>query len=255
MRRGLLILSLLLLAAIFMLSTTQETQVVQKNETNVSITLIEMDGCTNCHSASLLLSRMNFFSEGLGLSITNRTVDWDSEIGRELIAKYNITRVPTLVISKEAGSSIAFLDAWGKNRLGTQESDGTYVMRNPAPPYYDVDKRNFVGEVTVIEIVDSDCSQCLNLTYLYDYFWRAGIPLANITSVDHSSAQGQELTGRYNITKTPSAIISKDAEVYDLFDEVQSGAGIRKEDGAYVFKDPFPPYYDTIKEKIVESEN
>ncbi len=250
------LLVLLVLAIVVVLTPAPQAQDTGENASgnNVSIIYITMDECTNCYSASMLLGRLDYFSGPLGLNITNRTVGWDSEEGSSLISRYNITKLPALIISKEAGSSIGFLDAWDRNSLGTQEGDGSYVMRNPAPPFYDAKAREFVGQIYVTEIVNSECGECLAPDYLYNYLWRAGIPLANVTTVEYSSDEGGKLLVKYNITRLPAAILTKDAGAYRTFEELWSHIGEAGND-AYVFKEPFPPYYDIEKKGVINTEN
>ena len=56
-----------------------------------------------------------------------RRVDILSEDGEELVLAYDISLVPTVIISKEANQFYWFEQVWGE--VGTKEDDGVYVFR------------------------------------------------------------------------------------------------------------------------------
>jgi len=67
---------------------------------------------------------------GLGVVIESEN-DYDigSSKGKELISKYNIQKVPIIILSPEAKYYESFINAW--NQVGGVESDGWFVMRKP----------------------------------------------------------------------------------------------------------------------------
>ena len=67
---------------------------------------------------------------GFGISINNeKTYDINSNEGKSLISKYNIKKVPIIILSPEAKNYDAFVNAW--KQVGSAEDDGWYVMRKP----------------------------------------------------------------------------------------------------------------------------
>jgi len=60
-------------------------------------------------------------------TVSEDTYDISSPQGKDLIAKYNITKAPTLLISPEAKAYDTLTQVW--TEVGTVESDGWYVFR------------------------------------------------------------------------------------------------------------------------------
>ena len=54
-------------------------------------------------------------------------MSYESEDGKELINKYNIKTIPTVIIAKEARGYPGFIEAF--KEVGTEEDDGTFVFR------------------------------------------------------------------------------------------------------------------------------
>ena len=54
-------------------------------------------------------------------------LDIANDEGKDLISKYNIGFVPTLILSKDAGNYPALVQVWGQ--VGSVEGDGTFVFR------------------------------------------------------------------------------------------------------------------------------
>jgi hypothetical protein len=91
----------------------------------VTVTYITMQDCKECFDVfdlrtSLNASRITPYAE--------RTIDAGSSKGKELIAKYNITAVPTILLDKEADAYPNLQPGW--NIIGSVEEDGTYVLRD-----------------------------------------------------------------------------------------------------------------------------
>ena len=81
--------------------------------------------CEDCYNVSMHLDILR----NMGLYIDSaKTFDVSSPEGKEIIRKYNITRVPTIVLSPEAGRYALFSSVW--NQVGTVEADGWRVFRN-----------------------------------------------------------------------------------------------------------------------------
>lgn len=80
--------------------------------------------CIECydvsrHEISLLNFGMKVFKE--------KTIDISSQEGKELVKKYNITRVPTILLFGDLKEYSNFQQAW--SQVGTITSDGVYVFR------------------------------------------------------------------------------------------------------------------------------
>jgi hypothetical protein len=91
----------------------------------VTATYLTKRSCTECYDPHDLRS---FLNESRITPSTERTLDADTPAGQELIAAYNITRVPTLLLSADAAQYPGFLPGW--TVVGTVERDGTLVLRD-----------------------------------------------------------------------------------------------------------------------------
>ena len=82
--------------------------------------------CTECYNISI--SRQ-ILQNGFGIVLVNETTyDINSVEGRMILDKYNVTAVPTFLISPQADAYENLNQVWGQ--VGTIEKDGWYVFRN-----------------------------------------------------------------------------------------------------------------------------
>jgi len=81
---------------------------------------------------------------------------------QDLIQKYSIKLLPTLILSEdifEYQQASKILE-----KLGTKESDGSYVLRSLAPPYYNVSSGEIKSRVKLTMLVDKSCTTCYNVS-------------------------------------------------------------------------------------------
>ena len=83
------------------------------------------DQCSDCYDVSIHKSALERF--GVYLS-EEETVDYLSGAGKNLVSKYNIKKIPTIILSKNANVYESLNQAW--EQVGTIETDGTYVFRD-----------------------------------------------------------------------------------------------------------------------------
>jgi hypothetical protein len=91
----------------------------------VQITRLIDANCFDCVDVNKLVSPL----KEMGLKIIQeRTVDFSSLEGKELIEKYSIKKIPTIIVSSEANEYNTFSLVWSS--VGTQEEDNNFVFRN-----------------------------------------------------------------------------------------------------------------------------
>ncbi len=101
---------------------------VSTGETVGLVTLIMLNdtACSTCYDVSMnknILARM-------GITPAEEfSYDVSSDEGKELISKYNITKVPIIILSPDAKLYDIFVQAWPQ--VGDVAEDGWYVMRTP----------------------------------------------------------------------------------------------------------------------------
>lgn len=97
-----------------------------KIEGLVSLINIIAPSCTACYNVSMHESILNY-TYGV-LIADEKTFDYKSTQGKELVIKYNITKVPTIILSPESAVYSGLMGVWPQ--VGTIESDGWLVFRS-----------------------------------------------------------------------------------------------------------------------------
>lgn len=210
--------------------------VVKTPITPVYITVIKDSVCNDCQGADYLVTALANNAALLEIEIANvDSVYSTDEKGVELIQKYSITRVPTLIITGKLSEDSKLVSSWVN--FGTRESDGTLVFRSPYPPYLDLDSKEIVGGVSIIELVDATCADCYNVSLHQDLLkTKFAMRLSGVTTFDISSENGKALISKYKITKVPTVILSNAASAYPNFDEIWLQVGSIESDGSLVFR-------------------
>ncbi len=113
----------------------------------VDLIYLSDSSCTDCYKAADV--QKPILSKGYGVAIrSERSVDITSAEGQSLIAQYNITKVPTILLSPEADQYANLKNVW-KN-VGTVESDGWYVFREmqqlKGAVYKDLETNKIIGK-------------------------------------------------------------------------------------------------------------
>jgi thiol-disulfide isomerase/thioredoxin len=202
----------------------------------VDVTYLKADGCDQCQDLNQLISQ--FESNGIVFDKKSEAGSSSAE-GKALIAKYNITSVPTLLLSSELSEYSQIVQVW--NSVGSVESDGTFIIRTPEAlgiPFYDLSQDRLRGFVDVTYITDKSCATCYNVSVHRLILERFGVYPHTETTVDVSDAEGKALIAKYNITKVPTIILSQDASVYQALGQVWPTVGTVESDGMFVFRNP-----------------
>ncbi len=147
----------------------------------VSVTLIKDSSCADCIDMNKLIDEMR----GKGITIGGITSSEVNE-SRNLIEKYSITKVPTLILSKEFSEYPEVRDSW--ENFGSVETDGSYVYRNVLPPYREVESGKVRGYVDITHIRDQACESCLDTNILKASLAAFGVKFAKENSLDVSNA-------------------------------------------------------------------
>jgi hypothetical protein len=196
---------------------------------------IRAAGCIDCGEPALFISSLE--GPQIGMAFDNTTVyeENDSEAQR-LIAKYNITKLPTLFLEEKEASAYPVFEQI--KELGTVE-DGWFILRDVVPPYVDLEANHTLrGLVNAYFIMNSSCADCLNVSSLSDYISQnTGLVVANRTEFEASSPEGMALIAKYNITMIPTLVYSDEAQYYPGFrDSWESQNNTVESDGWYVFR-------------------
>ncbi len=216
----------------------------------VRLTIINATSCAKCTDIGPTAAQI----KAAGVSIYQQSVvDSDSTEGKALIEKYNITKLPAMLLSADAAHYTVIASAWAT--VGTVESDSTHIMRQTSPPFYDVASKKVKGLATIILLNDSSCTSCYDVTQHTPILKRGfGIVTETEKTVDLASSEGKALAEKYRITAVPTVIMT-DVDAYESLKQPWQLVGTVESDGAYVFRKfenwPGNAYKDLATGKVV----
>jgi hypothetical protein len=108
----------------------------------VGVTYITMRSCQECYDVA---ESSEWLADVRITPYSERTVDAESPAGRELVTKYGITAVPTLILDSGAAEHSTLQPGW--SIVGTVEDDGFYVLRDlqrMGVVYYDLQSKKLM---------------------------------------------------------------------------------------------------------------
>ncbi len=197
----------------------------------VSLAIVSDPSCRECFDMSTLSLQLQ--QAGVKVSGT-KAVDSTSDEGRELVSRYALKKLPAAILSNDLSAYEEIAQGWG--RLGTVEPDGSFILREVAPPYVSVDTGEVKGKVSIISLNDSACSSCYDVSVQSQILVRMGLFFSENSTVDINSTEGKQLIAKYNITSVPTVVFSPEAAVYPLLGQVWPQVGTVESDGWFVFR-------------------
>jgi len=198
----------------------------------VTALTISAASCTNCFNISQIVDQLK--SAGIIIS-SEQTVDSTSAEGKELIGKYKIEKVPTIIFNKEALEYDVVSQVW--SQVGTEESDGKLVLRFVNPPYVNTSTGKTDGLVTMTMLYDKNCTECFNASVFKELFTQSfSMQVEKEEMLDIESNKGKYLISKYNITAVPTVVLSKEAGAYPNLAQAWESVGIAEKDGTFTFR-------------------
>ena len=230
----------------FQVSTITPTPTVVAPE--LSITLLTVPSCDDCFEVIAIPAVL----EQNGVKLTQKEYAYNSPEGKVLIEKYGIEKAPTVLFEGDI-SQVPQLEGLLTN--AGEEINGIWVLRDIAPPYMDVATAKIVGRVSIKTIVDNECFSCkyasvpigsaaVNYSLLGDTFREIGVGVSENDVFDANSSEGKALIEKYNATRLPFMILSKDIEAYPELAAAFKNISDIDPDGNYVLSKLSPPYLD-----------
>jgi len=220
--------------------TTNNTQTPAVEFTNVTLTILSDTSCVGCNWTLYIADAFDQMSGQLGLNFKREVIDYSTNEGKGLLGEYNITKVPTILLSKEALASQQLASVWSS--AGSIEEDGTLVLRNVYPPYRDLTSNEIIGRVRLIELNDSTCAMCYNVSIHKQILESSPrlVTVVNTSTYDANSDAGIELIEKYNIARIPTVIVSPELKAYldasPQFAQQWEQLATNESDGWYVFR-------------------
>lgn len=195
----------------------------------INIEIIEKEDCEECFDLSEFVSAISDV-----MSVSSEKTR-SLEDATDLIAEYSLSEVPAVILSGDLELYPEILTKL--ETLGSYVGDDLILTAKLNPPYWDITSEEIKGLVSVTYLTDDACEDCYNVNIHKTVLKNYGVYIAEESTVDISSDEGQDLLKEYNITKVPTIIASADLEYYDGINEVWEGVGSIEDDGVYVFRE------------------
>ena len=211
----------------------------------LEVTKILLADCKECFDIENALESI----KKQNVNITReKTLYLNEKEAKKLIDKYDIEKIPTLIISGEINKTEQ-LKAFFEN-TGDFPDEKNTIFTGLKPPYYDVSSAKVIGKVSVINIVDSLCKECTSLNQVADALKQSGVGITEEKAYEYSSNKGIELINKFGIGRVPAMLISNEIDRYDnIKEQVQQAA--EEKQGFYVLDATSAPYRNLSKGKVV----
>lgn len=198
---------------------------------NLELITIKDALCVDCFNVDAIAAAIK--QQNIKLT-KEKSLDYSSEEVKQLINKYSIKKIPTLIVSGEINKNPqlnALLSQLGETR------EGAIIFSNVPPVYIDLTTNAARGRVEIINIFDSSCAECYNVSIQRQILERNfGVVVFSEKNYDTNSSQGKTLIKNYNITKVPTIVFSPEASVYPALNQIWPQVGTIENDGWYVFR-------------------
>ncbi len=254
---GILLLSVVAVVLGFSLNDGINDLVTQKKEAerpaNIKAVLIGTPDCLQCQQV-ISLYQQGIPKQANIVYSSQEEIDPESDLARELIVKYEITKLPALVLTGEIEK-----DDKAKSYLNTlgQLKQGAIVISGLVPPYQNVSDSKVVGEYKIILLTDSTCTSCYDVNLHKNILSSFGMYPFEEEEVDSNTTDGKRLIAKYNIQKVPTILLEGDLDVYLRLGQIWKDVGRVADDNTYVFEavERMGTYKDLILGKIVEAKS
>ena len=216
---------------------------------NLEIIIISDKSCTDCTSLADYIDVIK--SQDVKI-VKQDSLDINDSRAQELIKKYNIEKIPFLVVTGEINKHDdvqALWSAWGIIQ------DKTFVLTNIIPPYSNLATGKVEGRVSITYLTVDSCDECYDVKVNQNVLQNSyGIRLVGEKTIDVDSQEGNDFIEKYNITKVPTFMIDNEVAVYQGLLSVWSNVGTIEADGAYIFRgaEQMGTYYDLETKEVVE---
>ena len=176
----------------------------------VTATILNADNCLNCTDINPLLLEL----ESAGIVVQN-IVNLSEKEGNNLIRKYDIKKLPSLILSNDALEYDLIKQNW--KSLGTKEQDESLVLREIPPPYKNLETGKIDGLVSLTNIVDSSCKDCYDINLHRQILRSYNLMIISEKNLDVATPEGFAYVQANNITLVPTIVLSKESKIYTAF--------------------------------------
>lgn len=222
-----------------------------KRPAEIDIIILQESSCEDCFSVAAVIAAIK--QENVKVN-SERTVEILDLEGSKLVSQYNITKVPTFIISGEIEKENSLKTLWPE--IGKVQ-DNTFVFTEVGAPFVLPSSGDVRGRVKISMIMDRNCSECYDVTNNEGALERFGVPTDDQQIVEIGQPEGMALIEKYKIELIPTIIIEGDVETHSSLTAIWSEIGTIEEDGAYVMRDQVKlmgTYKDLTTDEVIEPE-
>lgn len=211
----------------------------------LQVTKIVLSDCEDCFDIETALESI----KKQNVNVTQETVlDLSKTQAKELVEKYGIKKIPTLILSGETNKTEQLKSFF--EGIGDFPDERNVIFTSLKPPYYDVALDRVIGRVSVINVIDSLCEECIPLSQVADALKQSGVAVTGEKTYEYSSKEGIELINKYGISRVPAILISNEVNYYeDVKGQMQQLA--EEKQGFYALHATSAPYRDLKQGKVV----
>ena len=226
----------------------EEAKVIMEEElrpAGLELVKLTSENCDSCFDIEKAIEGLK--SQNVNIT-SEETVSSESKQGKEFISKYNIKKLPTIIVSGEINKSEQ-LASYFEEKGDIQE--GKFVYTSLAPPYVDVASNQVRGLVQITHVVDSSCEKCVDLTPISSALEEQGLFIQDEQFIEYNSNEGKGLISKFDIKEIPAVLISTEVDYYSDIKEALILAGATKKEGFYAVHSTQPPYIDLAQKRTV----
>ncbi|MBI4170968.1 MAG: hypothetical protein HY514_04685 [Candidatus Aenigmarchaeota archaeon] len=220
----------------------------QNQPAKLELTKIAASSCRDCFDIDAVVENL----KKSNVNVTSeKTVDFSSSEAKQLIAQYNIEKLPTVIVLGEVNKSTV-TQLWNQN-WNVEMKDGTQVSSvysAVAPPYVDAASGDVKGLVALTHILDESCPTCADLTQVINFFKQNGVKFLSEKTINYDSPEAKELISKFGVQKVPALVISKDVLEYPAVAQAWPQLNATEKQGFYALHTTVPPYRDLATDKI-----
>lgn len=204
--------------------------IVGADAPKLRITIVTSRNCEGkCFDINLFLDALK--QNGIE-EVGSEVVYIEDTQGKDLVAKYKIEEVPTVLISGELDKNPQLAQAW--TALG-EIIDNVFVFRKLIPPYIEVATGNLRGTFSLIYLTDESCTGCYDVKLHDTALGNLGLISKDIKTIDVDSDEGKDLVKKYAIVDVPTILMKGDLSEYTGLQQIWPQVGKITDDSTYIF--------------------
>jgi len=220
----------------------------QKRPSSLEVLWIVDSECDNCADFQPFI---NLLEKNQNVEFKVKKIEYNSDLGKELVTKYKIEKVPNMIIKGETKRKNVLAD-WIS--LGRWQDDD-FVFTSIKAPYRETNSGKIKGEFELIYLTKEECQACYDVTVHSSILDRLAMKPTNTVKLSSSSEKGKTMIEKYKIEKVPTIILKGDLSAFPQFLKLWGQVGSVEKDGSYIFRktELMGGYWDFNKGRAITS--